>query len=187
MVSLDHFASVVPRLRTWRLELGPFCGVHLARAALVYGDEETMRFLPGGVRRGEEVSDMFSLFHACWKEHGMGVFALTDRGTGDFVGHCGLNFLEGGQEVELIYLVDKGRWGEGLATEAGGAALAYGFEILELETVCAVIMPGNTGSMKVAEKLGMRVVGRRLCYGRRLFYYRMERQDFARLTPLTLA
>ena len=114
----------------------------------------------------------------------MGVFALEDRRSGRFVGHCGLNFLEGGDDVELIYLVRRERWGEGLATEAAGAALAYGFQVLEIPRIHCVIMPGNGASRQVAAKLGMGRAGMRRCYGHDLCCYYVDAADFTRLAPL---
>ena len=46
-------------------------------------------------------------------------------------------------------------WNLGIATEAGAAALGYGFEQLNLLEVVAYTVPANQRSRRVMEKLGM--------------------------------
>jgi RimJ/RimL family protein N-acetyltransferase len=46
---------------------------------------------------------------------------------------------------------------EGLATEGGRAALAYGFQELSQERIISVAEPENAASLKVSRQLGMEV------------------------------
>jgi hypothetical protein len=46
--------------------------------------------------------------------------------------------------------------GNGYATEAGRAAIDYAFEVLQVDEVISLIRPENTGSIRVAERLGER-------------------------------
>ena len=46
--------------------------------------------------------------------------------------------------------------GQGVATEAGRAALEFGFGALGLDHVVAVVRPENAGSKRVLDKLGLR-------------------------------
>jgi RimJ/RimL family protein N-acetyltransferase len=59
-------------------------------------------------------------------------------------------------EVEVGWWVVKELWGRGLASEAGGAALAFGWHRLGLARIKAVAVPENHASIRVMEKLGMR-------------------------------
>jgi RimJ/RimL family protein N-acetyltransferase len=58
--------------------------------------------------------------------------------------------------VELAFLIDRTRWGEGLATEASLGIIRYAHESLTLDRLICLITPGNERSAAVARKVGMR-------------------------------
>ncbi len=60
--------------------------------------------------------------------------------------------------IEVGWSVTPARWGEGLATEAAAASLAWGFDVCELDEIVSFTMPRNTASRRVMEKLGMAYV-----------------------------
>jgi ribosomal-protein-alanine N-acetyltransferase len=91
-----------------------------------------------------------------WLESAWGVW---ERESGDLVGDCSLSFDDGFQEWELSYGFRRDRWGRGYATEAGGACVRHGFEILGVEKIVADVGPANAASAHVLEKLGFRHVG----------------------------
>ena len=103
-----------------------------------------------------------------WADHGFGLLAIVDRGSGRVVGEAGLQVLEGGPDVELGYTLARAAWGRGFATEAAGAVLRWAFAGLGLERLVAVADPANAASLHVLDKLGMRRVGMRHCYGARM-------------------
>ncbi|MCY3647811.1 MAG: GNAT family N-acetyltransferase [Chloroflexi bacterium] len=61
--------------------------------------------------------------------------------------------------AELGYALARPVWGQGLATEAARAALAYGFESLGLVRIFAYAVSTNAASLRVLEKLGMKREG----------------------------
>jgi ribosomal-protein-alanine N-acetyltransferase/3-dehydroquinate dehydratase/shikimate dehydrogenase len=58
--------------------------------------------------------------------------------------------------VEIGWRLARPWWGQGFATEGARAALAYGFECLDLPEIVSFTVPANTRSRRVMEKLGMR-------------------------------
>jgi RimJ/RimL family protein N-acetyltransferase len=50
-------------------------------------------------------------------------------------------------------------WGQGLATEAARAAVAYCFEVVGFERLISAILPANERSIRVAEKVGFTLEG----------------------------
>jgi [ribosomal protein S5]-alanine N-acetyltransferase len=94
-----------------------------------------------------------------WREHGFGQLAVIERGTGVFLGRCGLEHLEDGPDVELGYYLGRAAWRKGYATEAAVAVLAWGFDDLDLDRIVAVVRPFNAASKRVLGKLGFRYVG----------------------------
>lgn len=63
------------------------------------------------------------------------------------------------REASIGYILHRGAWGQGYATEAARALLAFGFERLRLHRVFATCEPHNTASARVLEKIGMRREG----------------------------
>ena len=107
-----------------------------------------------------EVAGMLHVDVAQWDDRGYGRWVVRDAGTGDFVGRAGLSDyqLDGRAEVELAWAVLPERWGQGIATEAARAALAYAREI-PLRELIAFTLPNNAASLRVMEKIGMRRIG----------------------------
>ena len=88
--------------------------------------------------------------------HGFGRWATVLGSTGQVIGMTGLKRLEDWNgEVDLGYRFLPEYWGRGLATEASRAALQYGFEVIGLERIIGLVMPDNTASIRVLEKVGM--------------------------------
>ncbi len=81
--------------------------------------------------------------------------AMTDRWSGHYLGSCGLSPLPEPGDVECYYTVLPAHWGQGYATEATQALLAYAFTELGSLHVVAFVREGNLASIRVAEKLGM--------------------------------
>lgn len=90
-----------------------------------------------------------------WEDPGYGRWACVLRGEGTMVGFCGLKRLPERGETDIGYRFHPDYWGRGLATEAARASLRYGFEVLGLETIVALVLPGNAASIRVLEKLAM--------------------------------
>jgi RimJ/RimL family protein N-acetyltransferase len=57
--------------------------------------------------------------------------------------------------VEVGWRLARSTWGQGFATEAARAALAYGFDVIRLDEIVSLTVPANTRSRRVMEKLGM--------------------------------
>jgi RimJ/RimL family protein N-acetyltransferase len=91
-----------------------------------------------------------------WDDHGFGPWVLEDRRSGEFVGRGGLAWteIEDVLAVELPWSVEPVRHGEGLATEAAAQAIEHARSLGFVEVV-ALILPHNTASRRVAEKVGM--------------------------------
>jgi RimJ/RimL family protein N-acetyltransferase len=102
---------------------------------------------------------------AHFEQHGFGMCAVELAASGETVGAAGLQHLEGGPEVEVGYRFLKAHWGNGYATEAAAASIAYGFDELGIERIVAVALPDNAASRRVLEKSGLREIGLTHVYG----------------------
>ena len=103
------------------------------------------------------------------------MWLALDKASGTVVGNCGLQPLERrGPAVELGYRLGRRYWGRGFRTEGGAACLRVGFDVLGLERVVAVTMPGNAASRRVMEKLGMVYEGTGDYYGHKQVRYALS-------------
>ena len=126
----------------------------------LYRDPEIRRYFPDGTRTLDETRDELT-WHAQGQgdpEHPqLGLWATVERSSGKFLGRSGLLSwqIDGRLEIELAFLIDKSRWGEGLATEAAQGIAQHARDVLGLKRLICLITHGNIASMKVAEKIGM--------------------------------
>ncbi len=166
----EERAAATPPLRTERLELRRLAAADLEPLLEVFGDPEVMRFV--GAERAPLDAAQLAASQATaerhWALHGYGPLAVAERDSGRLVGEAGLQILEAGPDVELTYTFARAAWGRGYATEAARAVLRWAFAGLLLPRVEAVADPANDASLRVLEKLGMRSLGPRECYGSRL-------------------
>lgn len=145
-------------LETPRLILRHLVPTDLASLYELYRDPEIREFFPDGTRTLEETREELQWFENGHPTHPeLGLWATIERSSGDFLGRCGLLpwEIDGTLEVELAYLIDKRRWGEGFATEAAAAILDHARMNLGLRRLICLITPGNTASVRVAEKVEM--------------------------------
>jgi RimJ/RimL family protein N-acetyltransferase len=92
-----------------------------------------------------------------YQRHGFGAWLAEDRETGAPVGRVGLSYHRAWpKDPEVGWWIDPERWGEGLATEAGGAAIGYAFETLGVARVVSLTLEQNLASRRVMEKLELR-------------------------------
>ncbi len=121
------------------------------------------------------IAEMLAADQRHWTESGFGPWTLTDPGAGAFVGRGGLQRaqVEGESAVELPWAIVSERWGEGLASEAATAAVAWA-RSLDLPYVVALIRPENVASIRVAEKVGLERDRMTLHAGIPHFIYRLS-------------
>jgi RimJ/RimL family protein N-acetyltransferase len=114
-----------------------------------------------------------------WSLRGHGVWALELLEEPRMFGYCGLRYLPGTQEVELLYGADRAFWGRGLVTEAARASLRYGFETMNFDRIMAITAHENLGSRRVMEKSGMKYEKEAVYFGLDCVYYAINREDWS--------
>lgn len=149
------------RLETARLVIRSFVPSDEHPWLTMVNDPEFERFLPPSPPATSEVFQGMVLRRAAMeRERGYAMWAVETADTGVFVGQCGLYPAQAtGPEVELAYHFDKAFWNRGYATEAAAVVLAHALGPVNLDRVIAYVMPENTASCRVAEKIGMRLAG----------------------------
>lgn len=136
-------------LRTARLLLRPFRAADKADFAEFVSDEAYLRYLSPD--HPELEAFMRRNLEAEWdREPGWAIY-LADRVVGSAFLGVQANHALG----EIAFLVAPAHWGEGIATEAAGAVLAYAFGDRGLAKVVGRADERNLASVRVMEKLGM--------------------------------
>ena len=145
-------------LNTQRLQLRHVEPGDLAPLYALYRDPEIRKYYPDGTRTLQETKEELDWFlHGHPRQPELGLWATVERGTGDFLGRCGLLpwHILGTDEVELAFMIRKDRWREGFATEAARGIVRHARDVLGLRRLVCLVMPGNAASVGVAEKVGM--------------------------------
>jgi RimJ/RimL family protein N-acetyltransferase len=141
------------RLTLRHLEMGDLDALYR-----LYSDPQIRAHFPDGTLTLAETKEELEWFlHGHHTQPELGLWATVERNTGAFLGRCGLLpwTIDGQPEVELAYLIEKSRWGDGLATEAARGIIRYARAELHLKRLICLIMPGNAASAAVATKVGM--------------------------------
>ena len=146
-------------LETKRLTLRHLQPDDLDALSALYRDPEIRRFFPEGMLTLDETREELE-----WHQNGhpqhpeLGLWATIHKESGQFIGRCGLLpwQIDGVDEVEIAYLIDKSSWRRGYGTEAAQGILDYARATLGLSRLVCLIDEENTASIRVAEKIGMR-------------------------------
>jgi RimJ/RimL family protein N-acetyltransferase len=90
--------------------------------------------------------------------YGFGFWALEVRASGEFIGFTGLDTVDEEMPftgIELGWRLARTAWGNGYATEAALAAMAFGFDTMQLPEIVAITMARNLRSQAVMRRIGM--------------------------------
>lgn len=146
----------IAEIETPRLRLRGWTDDDFEALAAMCADARVMEFFPSILSR-EETEAMWRRIHEHFARYGFGPWAMEV--DGQFAGGLGLSWIpfetHFTPSVEIGYRLRPEFWGRGPATEAGQAALRYGFESLELREIVAFTLPANQRSRRVMEKIGL--------------------------------
>ena len=157
--------SACPTLETENLILRPFKDEDVDAYFGVLDSPEVRRWLH--LRESLDRSDAWqqmAWFLGQWELRGTGNWALEEKKSGKFIGRAGLHRPERHDwpGVEVGWTLHPDYWGRGYATEAGAAAVRYGFDELEVDKLFSCILPENYKSQTVAKRLGFEFLEERV-------------------------
>lgn len=151
---------MTPRVRTERLLLRGWREADKLPYSLLNADPEVMRHFPSTLTR-EQSDEMVERMAAAWELRGFGLWAVERVDTGQLIGFVGLSQPSWTTDftpcVEVGWRLAKQHWGHGFAPEAAAAALAFGFEHVELpgDEILSFTTTLNLKSQRVMQKIGM--------------------------------
>lgn len=160
-------------LETDRLLLRPIGPEDLDDFAALHAEPEVTRFL--GALDRSAAAERIRADEVEWRERGHGIFVVTHRESGEFLGRAGLKYWPQFVETELGWALRRDAWGNGYATEAARACAEWGFSNLDPPYLTAMIDPANSRSARVAARLGMTAAREDVLLGDPVVVYLLER------------
>lgn len=147
----------IPTLTTERLILRPFVQEDLVELAAIHAEESFWWYPFRAGMTTEQTTEFLVRTIDRYETDGFGIEALIDRESGAMIGWAGLavpHFLpEVLPAVEVGWRLSGPYRGQGRATEAGVAAVAWGFTGGGLTRIVSIYEPENVASGKVMENL----------------------------------
>ncbi|ALB64875.1 GCN5-related N-acetyltransferase [Cronobacter condimenti 1330] len=149
-------------LQTTRLLLRPVSATDVDDLFRIYGDPATNAFNPAGPYPNRHHAEgVMGRWLAHWQANGFGNWRIALRAAPEeTIGFGGLSLSRyaGTEMNNLGYRFATQAWGKGLATEFAQRAVRYGFEILELGEISAVVRSNHLASRKVLTHAGLQYV-----------------------------
>ncbi len=111
--------------------------------------------------------------------NGTGSWPVIEQKSGELIGAILLQQLPDNQgqltqDFEIGWHFCRSCWGQGFATEAARRVINYGFQVLQLPVLYAVVKPDNERSIRVTQRLNMESLGRsNQYYGVELLLFRL--------------
>lgn len=145
-------------LQTQRLRLRPWQPCNYAPFAQLNANPQVMRYFPSTLDTAAS-NALADKLQAAIAQRGWGFWAVEVKATQAFIGMLGLNIPTAALPfqpcVEIGWRLAPHAWGYGYATEAAQAALAFGFNTLQLEEIVSFTALPNLPSQAVMQRLGM--------------------------------
>ena len=127
-------------------------------------DPEVHKYLGNNpIQSKDQAAEMIQFIRQQYIDNGIGRWAVIDKQTNNFLGWAGLKLITEQTNNHINYLdvgyrLIKKYWGQGIATEAARASLAYAFNELQAPAVYAITDTDNAASHHVLLKIGLNFI-----------------------------
>jgi RimJ/RimL family protein N-acetyltransferase len=94
-----------------------------------------------------------------YASEGFGRYGVRLKVSGEYIGDVGFfrSVVNGNEEIDLGYIIDRRYWGKGYATEAAQACVDLAREQVWFERIVVQMAHSNVPSRRVAERLGAKL------------------------------
>ncbi len=148
---------ICPTLETERLILRPFVDDDVDRYFAIHDNPEVRASLHIAPEFDREMAwTGLARWLGQWALRNSGNWAVELKSSGDLVGRAGPHrpAIADWPGLEIGWTLDPAHWGHGYATEAGRASIDWAFANHHDEELFSCILPSNTASQGVAQRLG---------------------------------
>jgi [ribosomal protein S5]-alanine N-acetyltransferase len=144
----------------------PFVAMHT--------DDDVRRFVGGRGWPEAKARERFRDYYLGEPTQTFGLWATVLIDEDRYIGACGISGPPG-RRAHLGYYLARAFWGQGLATEAAQAFVAFAKEQLLLDALYADVETGNLASERILRKFGFESIGHTIVAdsGRDISHYRL--------------
>jgi len=166
-----------PTLDTARLALRPHTGFDYADVLALWSDPIVTRHIGGRPFTAEECWTRLLRYVGHWAVLGFGYWVVREAATGRFIGEVGFADYHRaidppfGDAPEMGWVVAPWAHGQGFASEAVAATLAWADAALPGPRTVCMIDPDNTKSIALAARHGFREYARAPYHGHDVILY----------------
>ena len=140
------------------------------------------------IKTKDQAVNIIQFIHNQYKELGIGRFATIEKASGDFIGWSGLKLNSDKKETlngkthfyDIGYRYIPRFWGKGYAIESSIVTLEYGFNKLNIETICGAAEIENIASNKVLQKIGLKFINQFDFEDVKANWYELKNIDYAK-------
>lgn len=170
---------MIPIIETEHTRLRPFNEIDIDSLFQIANQKDIFRYFPNPAPWTREKSEKFiqSQFEH-WEKYGFGWWGVEPLDHPELIGWNGLQYLPDTDEIEVGYLLSQEFWGRGWTSEGTIASLRFGFEVVGIDSIIAIVHPDNIASRRVALKSGLFFVDRNNYFGMECFRYRIDQAAF---------
>lgn len=150
------------KISTTRLELDRPVTTDIDAIFRIIGDPEASRHNPSDLLKTRDQAErLFARWDEEWTTRGLGYLVIRRRDAPDPtepLGFCGAKTVKfrGAEVLNLFYRLTPSAWGDGIASEAATAVVAWARTQEPTKKIIARVRPENTASARVATKAGLR-------------------------------
>lgn len=150
-----------PQLETKNLLLRRIHPSDASALFKILADDEVTRFYDDDTFTDiSQASGQIEAWENGFKNKGCIRWGITRKEAGKIIGSCGYyGFHTWYRRASIGYELARNYWRQGIMTEALSAIIDFGFGEMELNRIEAVVMPENTASIIMLQKLGFRKEG----------------------------
>ncbi len=149
----------------------------LEDANAIYGDAQTMRFIPCGPLSAEQTQRLLLRMIERDEQQGYGIWPVVHKADHRVIGECGITQIPGYEpDIEIAWIFNSAYQGRGFATEAARGVLDFAFGELRIARLYALIDRFNAPSVAVANRLDMR-------YDRIIRAYKRDLMRYEKAAP----
>jgi ribosomal-protein-alanine N-acetyltransferase len=151
---LEFNFSPFPNLETNRLNLRRLKSEDVSEIFALRSNPEIMKFIPRPLMKTrEEALEFISVMDANVNNNILLNWAITTKEEDKLIGMIGFYRMKPeNYRAEVGYILSAEFHGQGIITEALERIIQFGFDEMKLNSIEAVIDPGNYGSEKVLLK-----------------------------------
>lgn len=154
--------GVIPELESSRLRLRKLEERDAAQLFKYWGDDEVVRYMNmSRLESVQDTRDMINLLNGLSESEDTLRWGIELKETGTLIGSCGYNVwqLAGACRGEIGYDLGAAYWGRGYMPEALVTMLEFGYSVMGLNRIEALVLPENTASRTMLNKLGFQEEG----------------------------